>query len=208
MNAVGANALATAAKATAGTQKLTAVAVSLAATGFVNTLRVATSRAVQWRSKIMGFAPKIAGKAARMLTSLRTNASKAIQNVAFKVKSVADAAKGVLAWARRALGTARAAARAIGSKLRSVLGGAGEAVLKLLSGLLAPARKALSGLLKAGSEIVLDGIRRVRANAASAVAFVAEEVGTRLEAALGKVVDAVPHRGRGPPWTGRVRRWS
>lgn len=191
MNAVGANAVATTMKATGGTGKLTAVAISLAATGFANALRVTTSRAVQWRSKIMGFAPKVARTAARMLTSLRTNASNAIRNVALKVRSVAEAARGVLAWARRALGTARAAARAIGSKLRSALGGAGEAVLKLLSSLLSPARKALGGLLKAGSEILLEGVKRVRANAASAVAFVAEEVGTRLGAALAKVVDAV-----------------
>jgi hypothetical protein len=86
---------------------------------------------------------------------------------------------------------ARAAARGLASRLRSALGGVGEAVLKLLSGLLAPARKALSGLLKAGAELLLDGIKRVRASAASATAFVEEEVGARLEALLAKVVDLV-----------------
>ena len=191
MNVAGANAAVTAAKATAGADRLSGVAVSLAAAGFANALRLTMSRAVQWRSKILGFAPKVVTKAARMLTGLRMTASKMIQNIVLKVKSVADAAKGVIAWARQALGLARAAVRGIGNKLRSALGGAGEAVLKLLSSLLDPARKALGGLLKAGSEILLDGIKRVRADAASAVAFVAEEVGTRLETALAKVVDLV-----------------
>jgi hypothetical protein len=191
MNSAGAQAVATAAKANAGADKMVAAGVSLAGLGFATALRQAMSRAVQWRGKILGIAPTVVGKAARMLTNLRTTASTMIQNITLKVKSVADAAKGVLGWARQALGIARAAARGIANKLRSALGGVGEAVLRFLSSLVAPARTALDQLLKTGSDVLLDGIKQVRVAAASAVAFVKEEVGTVLEAALAKVVELV-----------------
>ena len=168
-----------------------AVAVSLAGVGFATALRQAMSRAVQWRSKILGVAPVVVGKAAQVLTGLRTTASTMIQNLTLKVKSVADSARGVLAWARQALSAARGAARGIANKLRSTLGSVGEAVLGLLSSLLAPARNALDRLLKAGSDVLLDGIRQVRVAAAGAVAFVKEQVGTVLDAALAIVVQLV-----------------
>ncbi len=170
---------------------MSAVAVPLAAVGFALALRQTMSRAVQWRSKLLDIGPKVVRTATRMLTGLRTSASLTIQNIALKVKSVADAAKGVLAWARKAVSAALSTVRSFAKQLRSALGGVGEAVLKVLSSLLAPARSALERLLKAGSEVLLEGIKQVRVAAAAAVAFVVEEVGPRLEAALAKVVSLV-----------------
>ena len=191
LNVTGGQAAATALKSNTGADKMYAVAVSLAGVGFAAALRQAMSRAVQWRSKILGIAPVVVGKAAQVLTGLRTTASTMIQNITFKVKSVADAAKGVLAWARQALSAARGAARGIANKLRSTLGSVGEAVLSLLSSLLAPARNALDRLLKAGSDVLLDGMRQVRVAAAGAVAFVKEQVSLVLDAALAIVVQLV-----------------
>jgi len=191
LNATGEQAVNSATKASAGAKTGSAIGVFIAVAGFGLALRQAMSRAVQWRSKILAIAPKVVTNATRMLTNLRTNASLSIRNIALKVKSVADAAKGVIAWARQAVSAALASARSFAKQLRSALGGAGDAVMKFLSNLLAPARKALGQLLKSGSEVLLEGIKQVRVAAAGAVAWVKEEVGTRLEAALTKITDLV-----------------
>ena len=166
MTAVGAQAVAETARATGNAEKLAAGAVAMAGVGFVSVLRQTVSRAARSRGTFFRIAPKLAGTAGRMLTGLRITASTMIQNVARKVKSVADAAKGVMAWARETLGAARGAAQGIADKIRSALGGVGEAVVAFLSSLLGPAREALARLRQAAAEVLLDGIKQVRAAAA------------------------------------------
>jgi hypothetical protein len=191
LDAAGAQAVATAAMARTAASRASRVAVVMAGVGFADVLRQTMGRAVRLRTAILHIAPTLAGKAGESLTTLRMAVGTAIQNIAGKVRFVADAAKGVIAWARQALGAARGAARAIAGQIRSALGGVGEAVLAFLSNLLAPARQALDRLLKAGADVLRDGVAKVRRAAANAVAFVRDEVATRLETLLAAAVELV-----------------
>jgi hypothetical protein len=191
LNAAGAQAVATAAMARGAAGSASRAAVVMAGVGFADVMRETMSRAARSRTAILHVASTLAGAASTSLTTLRTAAATAIQNVAGKVRFVADAAKGVIAWARQTLGAARGAARAIAGQIRSALGGVGEAVLAFLSNLLAPARQALHKLVKAGADVLRDGVAKVREAAANAVAFVKDEVATRLESLLATAVELV-----------------
>ena len=149
------------------------------------------SRAARSRDAFLRIAPKLAGTAGRILTGLRTTAS-----TMHPERRPEGEVRRRCREGRHGLGTGdpeRCAWRRARDRrrIRSALGGVGEAVVAFLSSLLGPAREALARLRQAGAEVLLDGIKQVRAAAAKAVAFVKEDVVTRLDAALAAAVGLV-----------------